>query len=236
MRLVLPEEKMSSYSLALDVIALVVIVGCGAYYAYKGFVSGLLSFFGALIAIVAASFIAKALATPIFDVFFRPGLEAQVAEAIREQGMYSVSELITGILSFLPKQMVDSIVLAMDPSLDMNAADLAAQMVEQVLKPIILPFISIVLFVILFSILRALFGLVAKLARGVTRLPGINMINTVLGAGMGVLVGFLYVFLGLCIIWFLDAMYPQDVMKELYFSKSFVFQMFSGFNFLSRMT
>lgn len=226
---------MSSYSLALDIAALALIAGCALFYAYRGFVAGLFGFLGTLIALVLASVAAYALSPHIFDLFFRSGLEKQVAEAIQQQGLYSAQELLGGLLAFLPQKMVDSIIAALDPSLDFNAQDIAFQVVEQVLKPVVLPLISTIVFILTFSIARVLVGVARRLAMGVARLPVVSLVNKMMGAGMGVLIGILYVFIGMVILWAFDRFYPSEAMGQIYFSKSIVYQLFSGLNFFSRL-
>ena len=225
---------MSTYSLVMDLVSLAIISLCAAYYARRGFISGVFSFFGTLIALVLAGLAAYHLSGGIFNTVFRPGLEEKVATSIAEQGFSSLSSFLAGLLTFLPSSIIDTVLAALEPSVDVTAGDLAHQIVTEVLGPIITPFIMVILFFLVFSLVRVLVGVVRSLAVGLARMPAMNTVNTALGAVVGVLIAGLYIYLALCAIWAYDSINPTNPVGSVYFSKSIVYQLLSPLNFFAK--
>ena len=226
---------MPLYSLVLDLVALAVLALCAAYYAQRGFIAGVFSFFGTLIAILGAGLAAYHLAPAIFNSFFRPGIEERIAATIAEQGIYDIKQLLAEIMGFVPGSIMDSIVSNMDTSMDFAAPNIAQLVVDQVVAPMVMPIISVALFFVLFSLLRILVGVVRSIAVGINKMPAMNTVNSALGAVAGVFIGALYVYLGFCVIWAYDSLNPQNPLGDQYFSRSFLFRLLSVFNFFTKL-
>lgn len=226
---------MTIQSLAMDIIALAVVLVCAAYYSRKGFLAAFISFFGTLVALVAAALIAYNFAPMVFTQFFKPGLEEKMALLISQQGVDSLSQLLHGTLTFLPEAAIDAAVDAFDTSLNFAAPDIASNVVEQVLRPLVTPLIMVILYFVVFAVLRILLAVLRGVAMGVGRLPVINTVNRAFGGAMGTLVGALYVFIALCIIWGYGSITQQSLFEEVYFAKSLVWRLFSGLNFFAKM-
>lgn len=226
---------MSAHSLVLDLAALLVIALCALYYSRRGFISGLLSFFGTLIALVCAGLAARWLAPAAFDAFLRQGMERSVAESIAEHGITTVGDLLQHTFSFLPPALLQAIELTLGVSLDFGAADIAVVAVDQVLKPVVVPLLSIVLFFLLFAFVRVLIGAIRSLSLTLSRIPAIGAANHLLGAIVGVFIGVLYVYLVLSAIWAYDRVNPQTPLVTEYFSRSIVVSVLEPLNIFARI-
>lgn len=224
---------MSLSSLVFDLIVLAVVVLCAIYYSRKGFVSGVFSFFGTLIALVVAAFAAQRLSGAIFTHFFRDGMIENVTGTLAETGIHDLDTLMHQVIGFLPEYLVDTITEALNPVLDFSAADIAIQVVDQVVQPMLTPLIMIILFFALFALMRILIGVIRSLAVGLARMPALNMVNSILGAAIGVLIGVLYVFIALCVVWGYDRINPAAAVEQSYFGSSLVFSLLDRFNFFA---
>lgn len=222
---------MNVYSLVMDLAVLAVVVMCAVYYARRGFVAGVFSFFGTLIAVLLAGVAARFLSPAIFDLFFRAGMEKQVAETIAEQGVTDLYNLVQSVLRFVPEGLLEFMGIEVNMALDYTAPDVAANVVDQVLAPLITPFIMIIVFFVLFALVRVLVGVVRSLAVGLSKVPAMNTVNSVLGAAVGIFVACIYVFVGMCVIWAYDATQPLQPLGYAYFSQSIAYRIFYGLNF-----
>lgn len=222
-------------SLIMDIVAVLVIVLCVAYYSKKGFVAGVINFIGTLAALVAGWLAAKYLSPIIFNSFFRPGLEDSIATTITQNGVQDMGGLLQQVLSALPDELVNSIVAAMDPSLDFTAGDIARQVVDQVVAPLVIPFISVIVFFVVFALVRVLFVVIRVLLSSIARMPLISTANSALGAAVGVLIAALYIYLGLCVVWGYDYLSPAQRLGETYFSRSIVFSLLEPLNFFANI-
>lgn len=218
-------------SLILDLVALIILALCAAYYARKGFVAAVFSFLGSLLALVLASFAAGYMAPIIFNNFFRGQMEESLASTIAEASIVNTDQLLNSLVGFLPESMLEVISNTLSPSLDFSAPDIAQRAVSTVIEPIITPFITIIVFLVLFFIFRLLIGGIRKLATGVARAPIISTANGILGAVTGILVGLLYIFLILCLIWGYDMLNPAEAFGTQYFGNSITWKLLSNFNF-----
>lgn len=221
-------------SLAMDIGALLVVVLCAIFYARRGFVAGLFSFMSTLGALLLAVFGSRWLAPIVFNNFFAPGITDGVQSAIESQGVTDVGQMVNDAMGFLPEAMRQAVLDNLGPSIPtISAADVARQVVETVVAPIVIPFITIILFFIILLLTRMVVGLIRRVAVGVARLPVISLLNSAVGAVMGVLVSVLYVYILLCFIWGYDALNPVNAIGELYFGKSFVWGLFKPLNFFA---
>lgn len=220
---------MLSSSLVFDIAVLAVLVVCAALYAGRGFLAGLLSFVGTLLAVGLALVAANAFAPAVFDNLFRPAMEERAASMIATQNITTVNELLRGLVGFFPKELIDSLAASFDSTLSTTSPDFAGRVVADLVKPMITPLIVVALCVLAFLILRGLFSVLMSLLRKVNKLPIVGTVNQALGAVMGILIGSLYVFLLLCVVWGADAAY-SGTLGEHYFGRSIVYNLLSGLN------
>lgn len=217
-------------SVVFDLVVLIILLASAAYYASKGFLAGILNFAGTLISIVVGSIAATRLSPALFDSFFRAGIEEKTAMALAEKSAVNLSELLHGVVGFLPDSVINNLVESFGKSLDFSSAEIARQIVDQVVAPLIIPVISVIVFFVVFALLRVLLGVVSAFLSSINKVPLLGTMNKALGSVSGVLVGVLYVFLLLSAIWAIDAAYGGNGLEATYFSKSIVFRVMSGFN------
>lgn len=224
---------MNLYAVLFDIIVAIIIIVCAAWYAHKGFVAGLFSFFGTLIAVVAAALVAQYATPTVFDTFFRPGLEENVTAAIAQTGITDLGTLLRSVLSFLPDSLIETIAASLGEGLNFAAPDIANTVVEQVMRPIISPLVMALLFFALFVILRIVVKLLSTLALGVRYIPVVSTLNSAMGAVIGVFIAALYIFLMLCVLWALDALNPNNTVTSSLFADSITWRLLYGLNFFS---
>ncbi len=224
---------MTLMSVLFDLAMLGILIGCAAYYAHKGFLASLVSFFGTVLSIVVAVLLARYLAPVVFDHLLRPGLEARVTEAISGQALTTVADVLRSVLDFLPEAVIEAVAASVGTTVDFAAAEVSSQLVTQVVQPFVVPLLILLLFLILFLLLRFVVFLLGKLLSGVNKLPVVGTLNGALGAVMGVLLGVLYVFLLLCAIWLLDAVFLAGSIQGDYLAGSVVLRLMAPFNFFT---
>ena len=224
---------MNLYALLFDIAALAIVVLCALYYAHKGFLAGLLSFFGTLAAMALAGALAWWLAPTVFDHFLRPGLEDSMAAAIAEGGFTSTRDFLDSILGFLPEDLIQTIYSSLQVNLDFTAPDIARHAVQQVVQPLVVPLVTLLLFFALFVVMRLLLWVVRKATSVLTRLPVISTLNGFLGLIMGVLVGLLYLVLILLGVFAYNAFNPSQALVEGHLDGSVALGLFSWLDFFA---
>lgn len=220
-------------SILLDVICVVLLIGCTILYARKGFLSALVSLVGTIAALIASSIAASRFAPWIFNQYFRPGLEEKATEAIAAQGALDLEALLDQFVGFLPETTLKEIAENFANSTDLRAPTLAAELVEQVVKPMVVPVITVFLFVIVFLLLRLLVGLISRILTGANHIPLIGTANGALGAVMGVLLGALYILVLITVAGAVSSFWVSQAEKTAFFANSFVWRLFSGFRFIT---
>lgn len=219
-------------SILLDIAALLLVVICSVIYARKGLLSGIVVLLGTAAAIILATAVADQLSPAVFENFFRSSLEQRTVEAISQQSVANIDELLRSVLGFLPENTISAIVEGITANLDFSAGDIAHQIVEQVIAPLVIPIISVVVFFVVFAVVKVVVRLLASALTGMNKMPVLGGVNQALGAVMGLLIGLLYVFLLLCIIWAVGAAYGGTLVEET-FSTSILYNVTSGLNIFS---
>ncbi|MDL2219492.1 CvpA family protein [Ruminococcaceae bacterium OttesenSCG-928-O06] len=220
-------------SLILDAAVAVLLIICIVLYTRRGFVAGVISFFGTFIALVAAALVAYNAAPILFRVFFRPGLEQKVADTIAQQGLESLEGLVSQVLGFLPESLIDSITENVQLPPGLSAAGIAETVVDKAIEPLLIPFIVALVFFVLFTLLRLLLGLAKSLARGISKLPAVGGVNRFLGGVMGLGVAFVYIFIAFSVIWAYDSLAPAQPLAGDYFARSITLRLAAPLNFFS---
>ena len=191
---------MTDISLYVDLIALCVVGICVIFYAKKGFLVALVDFVGTIAALALSVLLAYWVAPYVFNVVFRPGMEAQTAQALEEQGIENLSAIIGKMFFFLSPETVEKLLAPFDAAIGTSAAEIAARLMEEIIGPLIIPIILVCIFVVLFIVLALLARLITKLMKKAEKLPLVGMVNVVLGVVLGVLVGVSYTaIMGICL-------------------------------------
>lgn len=223
-------------SLVFDIISLLLIVSCAAYYWRSGFVAAIISLLGTVISLVVAVIAAERLAPFLFDALLQQPLQTQVADTISQYGISNTGALLEKLLDFLPAFMLRGIEETLGETLNFAAPDVAGQVVKLVIAPLVTPLLQVLLFFILFGILRTVFRIVAGLAKKLAKMPVLGGANRTLGAVLGVPIGILYVYLACCMMWIYDFMRPDGPLLAQWFGNSVVFSLLGRFNFLQQLT
>lgn len=217
-------------SIVLDGIALILLVGCALFYAKRGFLASLISFLGTLISLIGSILFANWLSPVLFNSLFRSGLENRVAELLQQTGVQTVSDVLKNIFGFLPQSVADMLGASFTDSVAATSPELASKIVNEAVMPLIVPIITVVLFLVLFLVLRVLVAWLSKLLTGANKIPLLGAGNRLLGFVAGILVGGLYVYLLLCAVWGVDAVYGGGLMAAQYFDKSLVYRFTAAWN------
>lgn len=184
-----------------------VLVATAIIYAKKGFVRCLISFLGTFIALLISIALADALAPGIFNSVFRPGLETQISEIITVGGSQTVNDVLASMFGFLSPEVIAQATGAFGTTIVANAPEITRSIVDTVMMPIIVPMITFVVFMLAFIILRILLGVLSKVLGIVNKIPVIGAGNKILGFIAGACIGLLYVYILLCLVWGINALY-----------------------------
>ncbi|MGD9560551.1 MAG: CvpA family protein, partial [Oscillospiraceae bacterium] len=220
-------------SLAMDLVALGIIVNCVVIHYKRGFLRSVLRYFGNIAILHAAIFGARAAAPVVFRQFFAKTLETRMAALISENAVHSTRQLLDSLVGFLPEATLEPLTATLEDSLNFAAPDIAQQAVDHVLAPFITPIIAVVLFFVLFIVLWVALKLVSLALKGVSALPVVGTVNRLLGGVAGVLIAFIYIFLLLCAVWAYDWMVPDAPLGPVWFSRSLVWKLLSPANIFS---
>lgn len=222
---------MRSLGTVLDLACLAVIALCVVIYARKGFLAGFVSFFGKLIALLTAAFIARELGPVLFDTLFRPGLESRLAESVAGD-VSSLSGLVSSALGGWSDTIVDAVIGMVGSQVDIAAGNAVATIIEQVIAPLVTLFITAIAFFVLFALLSFVVRLLKKALRLANRVPVLSLVNRIFGGIMGVPVATLYIFIGLCVIWGYSAFSP-DAQVGTWLGQSLVARLMAPLNFFA---
>lgn len=182
-----------------DIICALVIIITIIVCAWKGFLSSILSLAGTLVAVVAAFFISRAAAVPLFEALFRDRLVERTATSIESYGAYSLQELVDSI-SGLPDAVGQAILSNFGNQYNFDTQSFAASVVDEVVAPMLIPVIAIGIFILLFILFRILVAILTKVFRGANRVPVLGAANRIFGGVAGLCIGLLYVFLIVMIV------------------------------------
>lgn len=221
-----------SASLILDLILLALLFLTAVRYARKGLLAGALSFGGGVLSLGAALFVSKHFSPALFEKFFEQSFLQQTAETLKgNQGFATLEEILNKLAPVLPSNLVESFMGGQTGVFDLSAPDIARQIVDNVIQPLVIPLISIVLFFAVFLICRLLISLLVAALTNINKIPVVGGFNRVAGFFGGILVGILYVFLLLCVLWAVVALTGGEwsALNQETLKNSYAYQFFSGF-------
>ncbi|MDL2253557.1 hypothetical protein LJC49_05710 [Ruminococcaceae bacterium OttesenSCG-928-I18] len=223
---------MQASALIFDIVCLVIIILCALFFARKGILAGLLSLLGTVISIAVASLGSRALALPVFDRFFRPGLEESLENAFAEQNALATDMMLEEMSNFLPGPAQEAL-LASIGSADLNMENLAEKIVTEMVQPIVLPVITLVLFVILFFMLRVIIAILLHVLQAARGLPFVGTAQKAMGAVAGVFIGALYVFILVTVLEVVGTLMTPSEASEGLIANSLFYNVFSNINFIT---
>lgn len=188
--------QISSVSLIVDIICLVIIIFIVSRSAFKGFLSSIISFFGALISIIISYTVCKPVSEYIYSSFLENKIVSYITESIGnistdnashvlqkiEESIESLPSVIVSLFQSNGQSVVDIVTNNIGQSVDTIAKTLSYDIV----KPLLITLISTISFIVIFIILSVLFGFLEKIFIGIKKVPIIGKLNSFLGAIFGV--------------------------------------------------
>ena len=217
-------------SVVLDVLVLAIIVICAVAYWRRGFAAGFVKFLGTLVALVMSVILSGMLAPKLFEMVLQKPLTDKTLTLVEEQGISGVREVLSLVAGFLPGEALDSAVASLGESMSEVSSSTAAMIVKDVIAPLVTPFIGMLVFLVCFFLLRFVLRILGKLLKGINNIPVMGDVNKILGFAIGILIGIMNVFVLLCIIWGVDAVYGGGYLGREYFSSSIVYRMLGSAN------
>lgn len=193
--------------LIIDIIAVLVIIGCAAVAYYKGFVKTFFGFVSAIVALVLACILCKPLATfikdntELDDVIISGITSINVKEENNnienneeDNAEAENSNAFLAFIDSLPNTITNS--LNLEESKEVAMAVIAAKIADVVV--IIMSWIAI------YVIARAILAIVTIIFNGIMNIPVLKTVNKLAGVVIGLIMGFFRIYFVLAIVYFLS--------------------------------
>ncbi len=225
-------------SLIVDLVAVTLIIIMVIVSARKGFLSGLVSFVGWLVSAFVAHTFCTVIADYVYINFIKSKIYSAVFNALSNHTP-SISSSYSDFFESLPESLrtllgsVDPETLNeifSDPQRTIESVSL--QICEDVIGPVVMTLLVALSFIIIFLLCMLIVNLLARLFKGVRKIPIIGPINTFLGGVIGVAEAVIVIYVIKIIIEFVTTaaggnffgLAPDD------FSNSYIFKILD-FNF-----
>ncbi len=171
------------FSLIFDGIALLILIAVIIGYAKKGFAGALVHLVGYFVACAGAWLLSDWL-SPMIAEWFRPAIGQQVEQSIAQWQAGSPQE-VSGFFTWL-QQLT---------GLELSAGNTAQAITDVIVNTGLAALISMILWLVLFSLLMILVRSISGKLRLINRIPVIGTANGFFGGVLGVLIGFIWVWL-----------------------------------------
>lgn len=180
-------------SLIIDLIALLIIILIIVISAKRGFLSGVVSFVGWIVSVLAANQLCKPAANYIYSNLVRSRVHDAVLNSL-DGASASLSSSYSDILNLLPESIKnliggetaqEAINAVLGSSAGAAPETTAQALTDEVIGPIIITLLSAVAFIIIFLVCSLVVKLLSGVFRGVHKIPIIGPLNTMLGAVIG---------------------------------------------------
>jgi hypothetical protein len=188
--------------LMLDLITLIILAVSALICYRRGFAASVVRLVGWLLAFAAASALSRPVAQWAYGRFFAQRILASVETQVRafvspEELVNNLEALIAqlpagvGAILRIDGQTVGDWMLSLVEQVPFS--ELSAAITDRTVAPIIIAMLGMLVFFGLFMLLGALVRFVASALRLVNRLPVVGRLNALLGAGVGLVQGGLFV-------------------------------------------
>jgi uncharacterized membrane protein required for colicin V production len=231
------KELFTNPSFVFDILCVALLLVLALIYAHKGLVATLVQGFGTLASLIGAKFFADWASPLVFDNFLAGKFASRITDTLTAGGgTVDLPAIVEKYAGFLPQSFVDSVVSAVQASLDgvlaTNAAAMAQTIVTEVIAPLVTPVIAIVLFFVAFALLRMIVSLLVTVLTNVNKIPVVGTVNKALGFGVGLLAGAVDLFLLLCGVWALMVVTGGGLpfLNETALANSYFYKFFSVVN------
>ena len=177
----------------LDLILCAIILFCAIKYTFKGFATAVIQLCGGIASFFTAYFVSRHFAPKLFTWLIEARLVENVQNYISSTaGAVQTNDLVTKILEFLPKTIVEDFMRSTQNTIDLKAPDVAKQIVEQLIMPIVVPLITIVMFFVVFALVGFIIKLISKAMENANNVPVLGLVNRMFGGVAGVAIGLIY--------------------------------------------
>ena len=182
-------------SIIIDLVLVLIVVICAVVSARRGFVSSLIGLLGVFLAAIIAFYGSVYIANYVFDNFIGNSVSDKIIDGY-DSAADEISEKVKlpqYINIYSEKAGID-IKSDLNNVLKDNGEKTAPALVKDVIKPTVLPFVRTAVSLILFLACSIIFAALARLTRGIGKIPIIGGLNSFLGAVFGAVKGVVFVF------------------------------------------
>lgn len=183
-------------SIAIDSALAVIVVIFAVVSAKRGFVSSLIGLAGIFLSMTIAFYGSIYISDFVFDKFVGKNISQNIIKSYN-----TATDEITDKIKIPEYIGVYSEKMNIDIKSDLNSAiekggeNAAPAVVKNIIKPAVLPFIRAAALIALFFICCFIFSALARLTRGIRKIPLVGGLNSTLGAILGAAKGVIVVFL-----------------------------------------
>ncbi|MEG2174959.1 MAG: CvpA family protein [Oscillospiraceae bacterium] len=206
---------MWSTAFALDAVTVVVVL-ISAVTAYRrGFLNSIVRLVGTLGSALLCMHYSDPAAEWIYGRFFEKRVLTAISENIDrfgQPGLEAFSKGLEGLMQHLPMGIRQALGLRLPQDLKLwydkvwgSASDFPLALADSVISPLAVSLLQAIIFCVLFALCSFAVGALARLLKGVNRVPLIGGVNAVLGGLLGIVQGLLYVFVLASLLWLLIA-------------------------------
>ena len=214
---------MSTY-LIFDLIVLAVLILFAALGAHQGLILSLCGLIAVVVAVLGASFAARALSPLVADALeprFAAAIEEQLNESLREQAQAGADALtpeevpLSGVLDALREMgfyesLIDRVDQAVEAGMTHAAASAAAQVAAAVAQSAAYALIFLAAFVFLLIVWK----LISHALDLVARLPGLHFLNKTGGALFGLIQACILLWIALWLLQFWGDVLPAGAAEH----------------------
>lgn len=215
----------------LATVIVFIVVGC-----VRGAIKTVLSFAGGIVSLFISGVLGKALATAIYDVFFKQSVMEEISKSVADvikSGANNVGEsVVSSLPNFISNLIGDDIIRNIgniSPNSSQEIATDIAVSVEQIISPLFIAMISIIISIILFAILKVLLGILFHCADFLNNIPVIGTANKIVGGVLGAVYGVVIVFCITVVISCFGSFFDQEgVLQKDIIDGSLCFSVVNG--------
>lgn len=182
--------------LLIGIIICYVIVGLK-----RGFVRSLFSVLVKFVSFIIAFFVSGKFAPVLYDSYFRDGVVRNIESRIDSSVPVGLTDQVSTALSSIPNVLagaakmfgVDSDMMEETVRGTDLTADLAVSLEGSVIGPVVTAICRIIIFAIVSAVASLVFGAIVDIISGFAKLPVLRTADSLFGAGLGLINGFLCV-------------------------------------------
>jgi len=193
-------------SLALDLAVILIVLGFVWYGIRRGFLVTLVNSLGKLLSCIGAYIGSRALATTVYEVYFREKMITDIASSITDSiadydPTMQVSAAMQGVPGILRNMIYGTfgetadIVALVGDSLNGTIPTLTTTIVDQVVYPVIYIILQSILFLLLYACLKIVIGAISETLRNIRKNVLVGFPDMICGAVLGFIEALLTIFI-----------------------------------------